>query len=228
MAIGVECPECHKVFAAPDECAGLEDHCPACRTAVTIPPFQKSEIATPVEKFRSRIDWSSLIFPAQLATIVAAGITFVCTVHQRAPALNYLALIIGTGTAAYLSASKFFSTKWRWVAACVVGLIAVKGWGTNDYFVEHVVEQDDATMRKEATNYFYRSQRDWPFKREVWITFPDRYISVDGGYTDTGKKHGRWTFWDSTFPAGKATVEDWYWYGDKITEGEWHLRNDKR
>jgi hypothetical protein len=44
-----------------------------------------------------------------------------------------------------------------------------------------------------------------------------------------GKPHGRWSCWHkgTDYMAGWHD-EEYYWYGEKISEGEWHLRNDGR
>lgn len=48
MSIRVECPSCRKVFSAPDEAEGREDHCPSCRTPVSVTrPLPSSRQSTP-------------------------------------------------------------------------------------------------------------------------------------------------------------------------------------
>lgn len=46
--------------------------------------------------------------------------------------------------------------------------------------------------------------------------------SFAGPMSESGKPHGPWelALWDS-----HDRRLSWYWYGEKITEGEWHLRN---
>ncbi len=49
-------------------------------------------------------------------------------------------------------------------------------------------------------------------------------FSSQGPMSTTNKPHGHWTeFSWSDF----ETHDRWYWYGDEVTEGEWHLRNRK-
>ena len=45
---------------------------------------------------------------------------------------------------------------------------------------------------------------------------------ADGPVSDSGKPHGEW---DLLFLDEFKSVKWWYWYGEQITEGEWHLRN---
>lgn len=50
----------------------------------------------------------------------------------------------------------------------------------------------------------------------------------EGPMTATNKPHGHWTgysrlSYDSRLPY--ESFDEWYWYGEKISEGEWELRN---
>lgn len=51
-------------------------------------------------------------------------------------------------------------------------------------------------------------------------------FSSEGPMTATGKPHGEWktTTWGDHFRSIE-THNEWHWYGESITEGEWHLRN---
>ena len=50
-----------------------------------------------------------------------------------------------------------------------------------------------------------------------------RWRSTSGGMAGTGKPHGKWVtvYYNPEF---KITTQ-FYWYGEEISEGEWHLRN---
>ena len=52
-------------------------------------------------------------------------------------------------------------------------------------------------------------------------TFPEM-AKVEGTYSESGKKHGEWT---TTVYSPFKQTEEYFWYGEQITEGEWHLRN---
>ena len=47
--------------------------------------------------------------------------------------------------------------------------------------------------------------------------------TADGQLAGTGKLHGKWdyTYWSPNF----THHVQFYWYGEEVTEGEWHLRN---
>lgn len=68
----------------------------------------------------------------------------------------------------------------------------------------------------------YRNKTGDPF--EMFIAFPDDspIIMASGGLSSSGKYHGEWSYQFNDPPRFETL---WYWYGEEITEGEWHLRN---
>lgn len=49
-----------------------------------------------------------------------------------------------------------------------------------------------------------------------WESLDSDNFFSSGPLSPSGKRHGEWT------SSGRRR---WYWYGDEISEGEWHLRN---
>ncbi len=49
-------------------------------------------------------------------------------------------------------------------------------------------------------------------------------LSAEGYVSESGKKHGKWTY---TIVQPYFQEDQFYWYGEKVTEGEWHLRNKR-
>jgi hypothetical protein len=45
------------------------------------------------------------------------------------------------------------------------------------------------------------------------------------GPVSRGNIHGEWKWFEQDGSGGYEERGKWYWYGDEITEGEWHLRN---
>lgn len=45
---------------------------------------------------------------------------------------------------------------------------------------------------------------------------------AEGPMSESGRPHGEWTI---IYPSLEESTQQWYWYGEPITEGEWHLRN---
>lgn len=46
-------------------------------------------------------------------------------------------------------------------------------------------------------------------------------LRCEGDVSESGKAHG---LWRCVSPSGES-AKLWFWYGEKISEGEWHLRN---
>lgn len=46
--------------------------------------------------------------------------------------------------------------------------------------------------------------------------------SFEGPLAETGKPHGKWVMFNSST---LQTTYHFYWYGEDVSEGEWHLRN---
>lgn len=44
----------------------------------------------------------------------------------------------------------------------------------------------------------------------------------EGPMSESSRPHGKWTHINVPLD---STTAHWYWYGEAITEGEWHLRN---
>ena len=47
--------------------------------------------------------------------------------------------------------------------------------------------------------------------------------SVRGGFSKSGKQHGQWELYD--LQARERTLV-WYWYGERVSEGEFRLREE--
>lgn len=64
---------------------------------------------------------------------------------------------------------------------------------------------------------------------EIYPASDDSFLySMKGPISDSGKRHGKWCwFWkpQKGIPYRDPITYTWHWYGEKITEGEWHLRN---
>lgn len=82
------------------------------------------------------------------------------------------------------------------------------------YFVERFGDEDfDITSHK---------GRDFrTFRQSLHSKKGEPFLSAHGNISDSGKRHGEWHFG----AASKGFWSQWYWYGEDVTEGEWHLRN---
>jgi len=77
------------------------------------------------------------------------------------------------------------------------------------------------TWRNRPATILYLHVDFWPAGKKV---LPKWW--AHGPMSPSGKRHGEWTFFfhgdDDTPPRLMAS---WYWYGEQISEGDWHLRN---
>jgi hypothetical protein len=135
---------------------------------------------------------------------------------------------------AKIARSTFGRKSWRVLVPVMLVMIFV--WSRFDYRELHWKnEKDPPEERWDYTDYVYRSH-EYPFYRKMhrFGGKDDTYISIStsGPMSETGKLHGQWktSIWrkienpnslDEVFDHS----EQWYWYGEPITEGDWHLRN---
>jgi len=153
---------------------------------------------------------------------IALGITWLCTLW-RPPSLllllNYPAL---AGLIVLVTRAACRRVPWPKlrppvvVASCLVALW-LNGWA--DRYDRRYRDKDGAL--KVITRGRFSSR--W---NEKWIIYPAEsdslLLSANGPLSKSGKMHGKWTW---LWKKGKPLTYTWHWYGEEITEGEWHLRN---
>lgn len=167
------------------------------------------------------IQWRALKW-----TSAFGGCFFAWAVTSWSPSawviVNYVALLGASGCLVVLARMRWpaHARRASWGAAAVgLGIIVFLGWfdryderWTNDRGIHY-------------TDTHGRFSSRWRCRRI--IGGPNSYFrSMHGPMTESGRTHGQWTYWskDSSGP-NLGFSETWYWYGEKITEGEWHLRN---
>jgi hypothetical protein len=86
-------------------------------------------------------------------------------------------------------------------------------------------DQYDESREKDgvkAVTTFSRWGRT-PLKRSITVKEGDGFYWTSGPLSASGKPHGEWK--NLGIGVGAFKSREWYWYGEEITEGEWHLRN---
>lgn len=148
--------------------------------------------------------------------------------------LHYAALITVLCSFAALIASRL-NHRLAWYAlAPLIGALAWL-WGHFDYKISYWTDTTDTGAEWQYTDYTYCGKAR-PYYRKMWTSGTANdgliHLSIEGGFSQTGKLHGRWHTWamysaDSGMAIGDRHTDkdEWYWYGEEITEGEWHLRN---
>ncbi len=157
--------------------------------------------------------------------------------------LNYLALI-GSCFAATAAIIWPWFRLWLYVPiASTATLILVTVFGWHDQYTVHwtsvwdpekleyvqteeplgwAEECDQPLIRYRDTYFRWRkttSYREMRYREDDSSGLDDTH---KGPRSESGKPHGQWhsVSWDPFH-----SEDEWYWYGEEISEGEWHLRN---
>jgi hypothetical protein len=80
--------------------------------------------------------------------------------------------------------------------------------------------------------YRFEKQLDYRITESIWrlggwkfhesIVDTKSHASMEGPVSESGKKHGEW---ETVLLNPFSKTKEYYWYGEKVTEGEWYLRN---
>ena len=237
----VKCPHCSAGLRIKRNLAGTEGHCPKCHAAFVVPdPLQETIIdALPVDDdaatFRRKV--TGLAIKTGLLATWIIGAVVACVYWFEPPGPGWL---VG-----YIGVVAFVSTTWGLItltkgfpprlqsgnargAVCFILSIASL-WA---YFrtATYVKSWTDVNAKIDYRDTYNRSRQI--VERVMWWRDPDSpCVYMKGQFSETGKLHGRWVTMlrnNSRLSPGEFVdpfLETWYWYGEKITEGEWHLRN---
>lgn len=171
----------------------------------------------------SMIEWSVLL---------VAGFVFWESRHQDTsgfPWTNRISLAVALWAVMAKIARRTYGLK-TWYALVPLMLLVIFTWSRFDYQEHHWTnEEDPEDQQWEYTDLQYRNA-DHPFFRKMyrWGGKDGDYISMSmsGPMSDSGKLHGHWE--TSIWLRGDGrhrNTDEWYWYGEVVSEGEWHLRN---
>jgi hypothetical protein len=153
------------------------------------------------------------------------------TFHSEFVLVHYGALILGVYSISYLLLGKVPSladSRWRWAIPAIVAIAAALIWWRNDYYYR-IWSPNELPSGYESMfyhDYIARGKTNYePYYREMHYSRKDKSIgNIVGGFTESGKRHGKWTTWSSYYSKSE-TKTNWYWNGEEISEGEWNLRN---
>lgn len=122
-------------------------------------------------------------------------------------------LLIGTG--AVILARQWTGPK--------VSLVVGVSFGAAVLFLMLWYGTYEARWSKDEFYYFdtYSRWNGRHIHRRMRAEQPNGIVRTEGYLSPSGKLHGPWK---TTGPNFESHVEH-YWYGEPITEGEWHLRN---
>ncbi len=158
--------------------------------------------------------------------------------------LHVAALGVAIGLSSYIAlrrVRRLQQARWVWAPCALLGLLASIWYGafltiddrwatgldaktgervqTEDW--QHAFGKDSATIFSDTRRVFGRQliHRD--------MTHFDEKGHLDweagGPMSESGKPHGHWTttLWEPRL----NWTDQWYWYGEEVSEGQWHLRN---
>ena len=138
------------------------------------------------------------------------GVTLMCLVR-------YCSFIIMLGMPVYLCCRRWakYSKHITVGGSVVLSIIVVwYGWGDTypKYFNSETGYEYHDDYGRWSGKHVYRSITRW-----------DPYFTSSGPMAgDVPKPHGHWTTWQFD---PLVNLDEFYWYGDKISQGEWYLRN---
>ncbi len=236
--IEFRCPDCRTILKTNADRAGQRTHCPSCRCAVQVPncTFYVEPSPPPVSAPAVLPAGGRLTIPrkktlAERLTEIVPFLPYVGLICGGAVALSlwetppsllwllsYVAVVCVAVSAAYIVQNHW--RRWRravWVATLFVTPLLIWGYyKTATYAVIWESESNDARYVDTYTRERRIVERLILFHSgSIWI--------ASGGFSDSGKLHGKWSY--LMRDGGLAEESVWYWYGEEVSEGEWHLRS---
>ncbi len=227
-----ECPTCHKVFSIRLD-ATPPEICRHCQDA-SIPVFAATETLNDILQPKGK--WNN---PARAA---GALVRPVATLLANVLPSLASSLIFGGALAwvfFWFQPPQFAALSYFGCAAfcCGLGVAATRRWPHRRGFIKVAtaagtlaflvlfgsVDRFEDRWERDGKNYIDTRMR-WGGRvihRMVWQRDNNGFWSLSGPMSQSGKPHGE--FVSFSVPGGRERL--WFWYGESVSEGEWHLRN---
>jgi hypothetical protein len=157
-----------------------------------------------------------------MGTVMLCGLCFLGTLRVEGGGFpHYLSILVCSCVLFFWIRSNDKTTRkiWTWGFAaifCSLFLLHVK----TDYYEQFWVSKNGFFYRDSVTRW-----GDYTFYRSMWKAEKDSYISASGGFSDSGKQHGEWKYETGKSLFDNRSYSVWYWYGEELSEGEWHSKN---
>lgn len=239
MKIECGCPGCGERYRVSARFAGIRDKCPKCGTLFSVPPLPPKPatrhlLAEVRNDFREatsslvdalgvggvefvRQTWANRGTIALWGGLILWLLTIGCP--ESMTLWHYGALIIWTSIVAGRLKRRYFPN-WAWgrtvAITSVVALVFI--YGRWDQFPD---QREDEHLT--STVMRYRWSRI-PTYKNVWFKDENGKTSEhwEGPLSESGKQHGKW----SQFSWSLGGTDAWYWYGEEVSEGQWHALNN--
>lgn len=218
------CPECNRTVIVPggiQAVAPIEEIIEAPPARMTIDPalesaIQKSRIVRHREPHRLSgfvRQLRGIVFQAFLPIVIVLLCIHACQWWGSWERIGYARGYISTVAACLLIALSFRRRvlgQWQFPAALLVGIgLCVLMHKTGTY--------RETWTNKDGINYFdFYTRSGQIYDRTIW----SKDFMHSGPMAGNTKPHGEWDIRDDL-----KFSKRWYWYGEEISEGEWHLRN---
>jgi hypothetical protein len=191
--------------------------------------MSRSSVAEPPASARRKQAWTELVeqVPIRREVLLAAGagvlgLIFYFTTLRPPGFLVWVNYASGFG--ASLLAGYFVAMlipvgdRGRWLIAGVLAISAVVLWGQFDHY-------QDRWINDHGDKYSDWTHR-WSSKvshRTLWLKDHQQSAMRGPMSGDPEKPHGRWQ--ETTTKPYQRSRDAWFWYGKRITQGEWELHN---
>lgn len=244
----VECPHCHIEVEISDWKPGIEIVCIHCRTKymllnpgeespLDIERRQKKALKRLKAKRDRREAWNR-IFEGIVSTAKPLGfaVLIIATLYLgfSEPPTDLLHYV-GIASIISVVAWKFYRRRPRTSSevnritlsaiAVIVVCLAVRGYF--DTTTERHTTRDSNGESTEYENVISRFGRKYIYRTIRVFDQDGSFVCVMEGplSPESGKSHGHWKYLGFSPIHGE---DWWYWYGDQVSEGEWHVRNNGR
>jgi hypothetical protein len=230
MSVQAACPNCGREVRGSDAWVGREGKCPNCgstvRFAVAQPVGLPPYIPPPPTPIPVRESWWPKGLTVWRLTLAVCVLAFLLTL--RAPngplcVVHYLGLMASVGMVTYRLADRFAPELLIPPIVIVAVVASVYLWGRSDYSIDQYSERTkDGKGEASFTDYADRGDSK-TFYRRLRIRYDDgTRWTAEGAFSESGKKHGEWKI---TPLDDWREHSEWYWYGEPVTEGQWHVLN---
>jgi hypothetical protein len=171
-----------------------------------------------------------------IATLIIASLVWISAAnsyHGKSGFWAYPAII-----AASIAITALLARRWSrrlvFAGTAIVTLVLLVYWGRTDTYTETwvngTIEYSDKYNRW-SRQHVYRSmlccESEEKARDNPWLL--DAQWIAEGPIAGIGKPHGKWEyttyFWGREPAQLPRTEFQFYWYGEQVSEGEWHLRN---
>ena len=104
--------------------------------------------------------------------------------------------------------------------------IVLSGMGVGAFFLFRPQPYTKTWYSDRGDKYIDTYSPDDVITHRIFMT-SDRSWQATGPMTPSGKLHGQWFVVSESVDGQMETRFKWYWYGDEVSEGEWHLRANR-